>query len=379
MMSFLSEPELWSDEEQAYWLAFDRLPGTGIGVSKLKQVFERDHTIKSLWCANADELAKYKIFTAQMIESWLEKRSQIDPESVLNDLKKTDIQAYPFFHPRYPYRLREIHDPPAVLYMLGELTPDDLRHATAVVGTRKPTSYGERLVKQMTENLALSGVGIVSGMAIGIDSLAHWAAIEGGGKTVAVLACGVDVCYPSSNKPLYQKLVGGEHGAVISEFPPGTKPEEWRFPARNRIVSGLSDAVLVIEAGEKSGALITASIAFEQNRTVFAVPGRVDNPQSKGCHMLIRDGKAHLCEGFLDLMRTMEWISAGPVRGVPTVVELFGRERELYELISSEPVHFDYLCEKSGMPAPELSATLTMLELAGVVTRHPGDWYARSY
>jgi DNA processing protein len=235
------------------------------------------------------------------------------------------------------------------------------------------------LAKEISNGLAASGVGVVSGMAVGVDSLAHWAAIEGGGKTVAVLACGVDVCYPSSNKPLYNKLIDGRYGAVVSEFPPGTKPEEWRFPARNRIVAGLSDAVVVIEAGQESGALITASIAFEQSRAVFAVPGRVDNEQSKGCHALIRNGKAHLCESYTDLLRTMEWVAVGTVSGVPTVVELYGRERELYDLISSEPVHFDYLCEKSGMPAPELSATLTMLELAGVVTRHPGDWYSRVY
>jgi DNA processing protein len=275
--------------------------------------------------------------------------------------------------------LREIHDPPVVIYMLGELEPEHLQHSAAVIGTRRPTTYGQRLAKEIAGGLAQNSVGVVSGMAIGIDSIAHWGAIDSGGKTVAVLACGVDVCYPSSNKPLYKKLVDGLHGAVISEFPPGIRPEEWRFPARNRIVSGLSDAVLVIEAGESSGALITASIAFEQSRTVFAMPGRVDSDKSKGCHMLIRAGKAHLCENHLDIMRTMDWVPAPPVRGVPTVVELYGRERDLYDLISAEPVHFDYLVEKSGMPAPELSATLTMLELAGVVTRHPGDWYSRAY
>lgn len=264
-----------------------------------------------------------------------------------------------------------------VLYMRGQLKPEDAIHSVAVVGTRRPTSYGTRNAKEFGRVLAANGVTVVSGMAVGVDSLAHWGAIEGGGKTVAVLACGADVCYPSSNKPLYQAIVEAERGAVVSEFFPGTRPEGWRFPARNRIISGLSDAVVVIEAGHDSGSLITARLGFEQNRSIFAVPGRVDSPMSRGTNQLIAHHFAQLVLDAPDVLSHLHWISVDRGTEVTTIVELFGREKEIFELISPEPVHFDYLCEKSGMQPGELSATLTMLELAGIVTRHPGDWYSR--
>jgi DNA processing protein len=214
-------------------------------------------------------------------------------------------------------------------------------------------------------------------MALGVDSLAHWGAIEANGRTVAVLGCGVDVCYPSSNKPLYKSLTEADDQAVVSEFLPGTKPETWRFPARNRIISGMSQALVVVEAGESSGALITAQMAFEQNREVFAIPGRVDSPMSIGTNGLIARNMAHLCRNYMDIMNEMDWVASARGEKLPAVVELYGREREVFELVSPQPVHFDYLLEKTGMNTGELSATLTMLELAGVVARLPGDWYAR--
>lgn len=374
-----NERELWTEEEQGYWLAFDRLSGAGLGLQKIKQLFERFHSLKPVWHANREMLKQFAWFTPEMIETFIKKRETIDPEALLKIVARAEVKAFPYFHPGYPFRLREIHDPPLIIYMRGDLHPDQIPHAVGIVGTRRPTSYGQRLAKQISRELARNGVAVISGMAIGIDSLAHWGAIEGGGKTVAVLGCGPDVCYPSSNKPLFRALGEGNHGAIISEFFPGTKPDTWRFPARNRIISGISQALLVVEAGETSGSLITARLAFEQNREVFAIPGRVDNPASKGTNSLIARNMAHLISGSEDIMKEMNWVPSSPVREIPTVVELYGRERELYDLLSAEPVHFDVLCERSGMSAPELSATLTMLELAGVVERHPGDWYSRGH
>jgi DNA processing protein len=371
------EEDIWTEEEQSYWLAFDQLSGPGLGAVKLRSLFELHHSLKPIWHADRDMLIGTKALSRDGIEQFLQKRKEIEPAEILAKLKNTDIKAFPLMHPSYPFRLREIFDPPLVLYMRGELSPEDITHAAGVVGTRKPTSYGQRLAKEFARSLSGAGVAVISGMAIGIDSLAHYGAIEGGGKTVAVLACGVDVCYPSSNRPLFQKLVEGRFGAVVSEFAPGTRPEQWRFPARNRIISGLSEAVVVIEAGETSGSLITAKIAFEQNREVFAVPGRIDSVASKGCHKIIKEQTAQLCTGVDDVMEKMRWVSVKLGREVPTVVQLFGREKEVFELLSNEPMHFDHISERSGIPAPELSATLTMLELAGVVTRHTGDWYSR--
>jgi len=314
---------------------------------------------------------------SEQIEQFIQKRSEIDFDKLIAVLEKESVTALPFYHPLYPARLREIADPPLVLYMKGQLTPQELDHSIAIVGTRRPTAYGQRLAKEFARGLAEAGATIVSGMAVGIDSLCHWGAIEGGGRTVAVLASGPDLCYPTSNKPLYNGLIDGTHGAVISEFFPGTKPEPWRFPARNRIISGLSKGVVVIEAGATSGSLITADIGFEQSREIFALPGRVDAPMSMGCNKLIAANKAQLVMNYIDVLNGLSWVSVPTMRDVPTMVELFGREKEVFELVTTEPIHFDVLSQRLEMSAGELSATLTMLELAGIVERLPGDWYSR--
>ncbi len=370
--------DLWTDEEQAHWLAFDQLSGPGLGVQRVKLLYDRMLTLTAAWTASRDQLRSLGIINLDVIDAFIEKRKAIDPAALLEQVRKQNVQAYPLYHPLYPMRLREIHDPPIILYINGRLTPDDMLYAVGVVGTRRPSSYGQKFSKEISKNLAMAGATVVSGMAVGVDSLAHWGAIEGGGKTVAVLGCGPDVCYPSSNRPLFKALTSGEHGAVVSEFFPGTKPEPWRFPARNRIISGLSKGLAVIEAGETSGSLITAKLAFEQNREVFALPGRVDNPMSRGTNKLIGSHTAHVLTSHEDILNELRWASAPSGGGqVPTMVELYGKEKDVFELISSEPVHFDHLIERSGLQTGELSATLTMLELAGMVERLPGDWYSR--
>jgi DNA processing protein len=370
--------DLWTDEEQAHWLAFDQLSGPGLGIQRLKLLYDRMQSMQAAWTAGRDQLRSLGILNLETVDAFIEKRKTIDPAALLDKIRKDNIQAYPLYHPLYPMRLREIHDPPIVLYINGKMTPDDMLYAVGVVGTRRPSSYGQKYAKEISKNLAMAGATVVSGMAVGVDSLAHWGAIEGGGKTVAVLGCGPDVCYPSSNRPLFKKLIDGEHGAVVSEFFPGVKPEPWRFPARNRIISGLSKGLAVIEAGETSGSLITAKLAFEQNREVFALPGRVDNPMSRGTNKLIGSHTAHVLSSHEDILNELRWASV-PSNGQlpPAVVELYGKEKDVFELISAEPVHFDHLIERSGMQSGELSATLTMLELAGMVERLPGDWYSR--
>jgi DNA processing protein len=369
--------DLWTDEEQAHWLAFDQLSGPGLGVQRVKLLYDRMLTLTAAWTASRDQLRSLGIINLDVIDAFIEKRKSIDPAALLAQVRKENVQAYPLYHPLYPMRLREIHDPPIILYINGRLTPDDMLYAVGVVGTRRPSSYGQKFSKEISKNLAMAGATVVSGMAVGVDSLAHWGAIEGGGKTVAVLGCGPDVCYPSSNRPLFKALTSGEHGAVVSEFFPGTKPEPWRFPARNRIISGLSKGLAVIEAGETSGSLITAKLAFEQNREVFALPGRVDNPMSRGTNKLIGSHTAHVLTSHEDILNELRWASAPSSGQVPMMVELYGKEKDVFELISSEPVHFDHLIERSGLQSGELSATLTMLELAGMVERLPGDWYSR--
>jgi DNA processing protein len=372
---------LWTQEEQAYWLAFDSLSGSGLGVARVRLLYERMFTLKAAWHASRSELLSLpeaKPINAEVVDNFLQKRKTIDPFALLASLERTGIHAFPLYHPLYPARLREIHDPPLILYVNGNLHPDYMRTTIAIVGTRRPSSYGQRYAKEIASHLARAGATIISGMAVGVDSLAHWGAIDGGGRTVAVLGCGADVCYPAGNRPLFKRLSEGDDGAVVSEFFPGTKPEPWRFPARNRIISGLSQAVLVVEAGQTSGSLITAKLAFEQSREVFALPGRIDNAMSAGTHKLIKENVAHIFISPEALLKELGWASVPAAdKAIPVVVELYGKEKDIHELISNEPIHFDHLIERSGMAAGELSATLTMLELAGVVERLTGDWYTR--
>ncbi len=374
----------WGDDELKYWIAIDLCTGCGFRAARLLQVYERFETMKTFWHASASELKEMGGYPYvlgwiddTLIEKFIAKRAQIDPDSLMAQLEAARVRAYPLAHPLYPFNLRNIHDPALVLYAKGHLTMDEVVHGVGVVGTRTPSSYGQKLAKEFGRELGQAGVTVVSGMAVGVDSFAHYGAIEAGGRTVAVVACGPDVCYPSSNKPLYAKLTEDSKGLVLSEYFPGIKPEKWRFPARNRIISGISQGLLVIEAGKASGSLITARQAFEQNRQVFAIPGRIDQPMSEGTNRLIADNLAQMVVNLDEIMNAMNWVTSSRPRSEPVVLELFGSEKEVHELLSNEPVHFDQLTEKTGLNAGPLSSTLTMLELAGIAERLPGDWYVR--
>jgi DNA processing protein len=364
----------YSEEELAWWLALHSVPVAGLGREYIEKLVDRFQG-PSVWTASKQEIIARDEYLARGADLFIERRKQIDPEALLKQVRATEIDAFPIGDPRYPPALRHIFGPPLVLFFRGQLFEFDMMHTVAIVGTRAATPYGSRIAKDMARDLARAGIVVVSGLAYGIDSLAHWGAIEGGGRTVAVLASGCDLCYPSSNKPLFNKILDG-NGAVISEFFPGVKPDKWHFPARNRIVSGISRAIVVIEAGETSGALITANIGFEQDREVYAVPGRVDMPSSAGTNRLLVETKARPVRNAEDVMNGLNWETTS-MGGVTTVVELFGREKEVFDRLTNVPTHFDVLCHETGIGAGELSATLTMLELAGIVVRHPGDWFAR--
>lgn len=364
-------------KELSYWLAFAWLSGAGLGFAKIKALYECFQSLEEAWKAPEYELRKLTWLNELAKQKLIAYRKQTNPDELLSRVMDKGIKAFHYYHPGYPRLLREIHDPPIVLFQKGNLSLENLGATIGIVGTRRPTAYGQKLVKEMARGLAENGVTVVSGMALGIDSLAHRGAIEVHGTTVAVLGSGVDVCYPSSNKPLYKSLTEASGQAIVSEFLPGTWPEKWHFPARNRIIAGMSEAILVIEAGEESGALITARMAMDENRDVYAMPGRVDSPMSAGCNDLIVRNTAHLCKNYTDIMKDMGWAVSQRTERRPTVVQLHGREGEVFDLISAEPVHFDYLLDKTGMNTGELSATLTMLELASVIRRLPGDWYAQ--
>jgi DNA processing protein len=371
------EEKLVSEEELAHWLAFSKLDG--VGPRRLSLLIEQLESVTSAWKAPPAVLESIRGFGPETVAAIQRGRHEIDPDKLLAEFKKTGLTALTWNDRQYPLQLKHIADPPVVLYVNGVLSEAMLAHAVGVVGTRRPTAYGHKIAADVARGLSENGVTVVSGMAIGIDSLAHWGAIEGGSATIAVLGCGPDVCYPSSNKRLFKKLVEEGKGAVVSEYYPGTSPDKFRFPARNRIISGICHALVVVEGGLDSGSLITAYQAFDQSREVFAFPGRIDNPMSCGPHKLIRNNNAHLCTSYTDILDELNWVCSQTATASerPRVVQLYGRERDIYNLLSSEPVHFDTLFQQCSLTVGELSATLTMLELAGVVVRQSGDWYAR--
>ncbi len=277
---------------------------------------------------------------------------------------------------RYPPRLREIHDPPLVLWLRGDAACLSLP-AVAVVGSRAASDYGRRVARELARELARRGLAVVSGLALGIDAEAHRGALEAGGITVGVLGCGLDVVYPPTHGQLYHDLAAT--GAVLSEYPPGTTPEPFRFPARNRIVSGLSLGTLVVEAGRRSGALITARLALEQGREVFAVPGRIDSHKSSGAHQLLQDG-AKLVQSVDDICEEIGWQlapSSKPSAPTTSVTPVTGAaELALLAILAERSCEVDELVRASGLEAATVGSSLLRLELAGVI-RAVGRGYER--
>jgi DNA processing protein len=276
--------------------------------------------------------------------------------------------VYALGEPSYPPALREIHDPPPALFALGAVNWQ--RPAVALVGTRHPTPYGLQVARELAFGLARAGVCVLSGMALGIDAAAHQGALEGGGTTVAVLGSGVDQPYPRSHTGLYRRIIG--QGAVVSELSMGSVPDRGSFPRRNRIISGLSRGVVVVEAAARSGALITARCAAEQGRDVFAVPGEIFRASSAGCHALLKDG-ATLVRSVDDILAELNpWSRVQAAALVPPA----GVAGRVYALLGREPVHIDELAERD-LSSAEVSAALLELELAGWVAQYAGQRFAR--
>ncbi|MBI5970937.1 MAG: DNA-protecting protein DprA [Deltaproteobacteria bacterium] len=286
-------------------------------------------------------------------------------------IEKTGARVVAFTDPGYPLLLREIVDPPAMLYVKGEL-PDFGNPAVAVVGTRRPSHYGLKMSEVLARDLAYSGVTVVSGMARGCDAAAHKGALSAKGRTTAVLGTGVDVPYPRENAKLYEQIL--EDGAVISEQPMSTPPAPYNFPKRNRIISGLSLGVVVVEAPLRSGALQTARLALDYNRDVFAVPGQVTSPKSMGTNRLIKEG-AMLVESAGDVLGALN-ITVGRLAGAePTALK--GDERVIWDSLKDAPAHIDAVISATGLSAPAAIALLLDMELRGLVAQRPGMCFLR--
>jgi DNA processing protein len=301
----------------------------------------------------------------------------------LERLQASRVTIVTLANPHYPQSLRWIPDPPLVLYVRGTLLPDD-GLAVAVVGSRKPSNYGKLMAQRLSTELVQHRFTVVSGLARGIDSQAHEAALQAGGRTLAVLGSGINVTYPPENRRLADAI--GEHGAVLSEFPLDTKPDRWNFPRRNRIISGLSLGILVVEATVTSGALHTARHALEQGREVFAVPGRIDVPSSRGTNGLIKSG-AKLVEGIDDILAEFpeavrayarrHHLASAPPPESQIPMGLSPEEAHILALVQPEETHIEALIQASQLPAPAVASILVTLELRGLIRQFPGKFFVR--
>lgn len=357
-------------------------------------LFEAFRSPEGILEASPLDLQKVKGLQPGTLQALLSMREAPPSAGGLADLERGGLQLVSFEDPTYPENLREIPDPPPVLFLRGCLLPED-RSAVAVIGSRKASAYGLAVCERLVHDLVDHGFTIVSGMARGVDGAAHWAALARLGRTLAVLGTGVDVVYPKANEPVFEKI--RLQGALLSEFLPGTPPRPENFPRRNRIISGMARGVLVVEAAERSGTMITVRTALEQGREVFAVPGDVRSPVSRGTHRLIQAG-AKLVGGIEDILdelpgyirsrvgtRPHPSCAAADSQGdVPWRMEpppgddLDGERETLIGHLSDEGTHVDVLLERTAWSSERLVRLLTELELLGRVRRLPGGRYVRS-
>src|SRR6185312_6758372 len=353
------------DPDLPYWLALNRV--RGIGPARFRLLLEGFGSARGAWEAGPTDWQAAGL-DSRSVAALEQQRRRIEPEAEVERLVRLHIGAVRTIDPAYPRLLLEIPLPPPVLYVRGTLAPAD-EWALAIVGTRRASPYGKQMTERLAGELARQAITVVSGLARGIDTVAHQAALAAGGRTIAVLGCGPDLVYPPENAKLAARIV--EQGAVITEFPPGTQPEAGNFPARNRLISGLSLGVLVTEAPETSGALITTRFAAEQGRDVFAVPGNVTNRGSVGANRLIQDGAQMVLE-VGDILSELNLHLAPQQMEMLELREALpenASEARLLALLaaSDDPGHIDDLCRASGMPIAEVSGTLVMLELKGLV------------
>lgn len=306
-------------------------------------------------------------------EKILAARTDGSLDKNMEKLHKGDITTYIVGNDNYPEILMQLYDPPPVLYTKGCMDLSDLDRSIGIVGTRRCTRYGRNVAETLAAELAGEAVTIISGMARGIDTHAHLGAMQAGGFTIAVLGCGVDIVYPPENKRMYADIMSC--GVILSEFFPGTQPLPANFPARNRIISALSRGVLIVESGEKGGALITADFALEQGKDVFAVPGNIDSRASSGCNKLIKEGAIPVTCG-MDILSEYGWDALfNPKQAKEEGVELSFDESRIFELLTEGDLHYDILAIETKMDNSTLAACLTFMELRGIIKQLPGRVY----
>lgn len=364
--------EALSLDQLAYWIAFSRILGIGpVRFKLLLDFFDGD--VAAAWKANMQDLMAIGL-DQRTIQAFLQQRATIIPQQELEKLERRRIRVITWKDETYPPLLKKIEYAPPVLYLCGTLTEDDRQYALGIVGTRKMSAYGRQVTERFACDLAKGKITVVSGLALGVDTVAHTAALDAGGRTIAVLASGLDIIYPSSNYQLARRIVESGQGALLSAFPLGVRPEAGNFPARNHIISGLSLGVLVTEAPSQSGSLITANSALEQGREVFAVPGGIFSPGGTGVNKLIQDG-AHPVTNVQDILASLNLFMVPQHVEAQAILPDNAEEHTLLSLLSHDPCHIDDLIRESALSAELVSATLTVMELKGMVKQVGGMQY----
>ncbi|MCX5863767.1 MAG: DNA-processing protein DprA [Deltaproteobacteria bacterium] len=356
------------------WLSLAFTPG--LGPATLKKLVERFGSARQILAANRKALEECPFLRKDSLASLCDQRpiAEAAADQELRRAENAGITLLCWDDPLFPPLLKEISDPPVILYVLG--SPQLLSApGIAMVGARAASSYGLQVAERLATELSRHDLVITSGLALGIDTAAHRGALAAGGKTIAVMGCGLDIIYPSQNKKTHEQIIA--HGAIISESPLGTQPEAFRFPARNRIISGLSLGVVVVEAAHRSGTLITAHQALEQGRDVFAIPGRIDSPKSEGCHRLIQEG-AKLVHSAADILEELALTTlASPQATRPQAPSLPPEEEKVFSLLEVYPRNIEEIILAAQLPAHRISEILLHLELRGLVASLPGNQYQR--
>jgi DNA processing protein len=355
-------------DDRRYWIGFNLIKG--IGAVRLQALIQHFGELQAAWHADPAELAEAGL-GRKLIDRLLEVRAGVDLSRLWANIESAGVRVLTWQDAEYPARLKEIDQPPPVLYLRGAYLSED-SFAVAIVGTRRVTAYGRQITEEIAAFLAANGITVVSGLARGVDAIAHHAALRAGGRSLGVLGSGVDRIYPPEHQALAERMM--ERGAVISDYALGTPPDASNFPPRNRIIAGLSLAVVVIEAGESSGALLTAEFAAEQGREVFAVPGSILAPQSKGTNKLIQRGAQPLL-GAADLLQALDLSRIGAFQAARKILPADQTEARLLELLGDEPQHVDEIRSRAELPIETVSATLALMELKGLVRQVGGMNY----
>ncbi len=360
--------------ERFYWAALSACPGVPLG--SIPELVSYFGSAQAAYQADKNDLAAAGIFKAAGLKSFLRSRSRGYPEKLYDFCRREQVQLMCYTDRDYPVMLKAAAQPPAVLYIRGQLP--DLNLSLAMVGSRQASAYGLKAARAFAGDLAAAGLVIISGGAKGIDTASHEGALEDGGSTVAVLGCGIDISYPAQNRSLFARIA--ERGAVVTEFPPHTAPTGWNFPRRNRIISGLSRSLLVVEAAKKSGAMITVEFALDEGREVYCIPGSIFLPNSAGCHSLLKSG-AKLVDRPEDILE--DYFPQGKTNicsgslFIENPMPLSDTAEKLLNILTAAPLNLEELVEQTGLPPGEVNSSLLDLQLLGRIGLAPGPRFYR--